>query len=454
MGKKVTIIGGGSSMFVPTLLRKILSAPALSGATVCLMDIDAGRLGTMAALAKALVTAENADLHIESTTDQRASLTGADFVIVAISVGGMAAWESDIEIPAKYGVFMQVADSIGPAGMMRAFRNAPVLASVTRDLAVVSPDAWVFNYSNPAPVLAMAMLSTPSVRSVSLCSCTFLSACTPWMAMLTELDAEDFVVPSVVGGINHCAAILQLRLRDGRNALPIVREHSQDPFVNFAYDTYGVLPYCSTHWSEFYPQLQYLEDEYRGRAQGLQMKHGLRIYDMETEGARMRKWQDLAERWSRPEYAGEVRLANLPAGEQDWGIEVIDIIEAILGNRNRVYVANTINHGSIPNLPADWVVEVSALVNGYGIHPIYAGPLPEALAAHLRQHIAVQRLTVDAALSGDRRTALQAFIHDPLLAARLEPEQAAALLEEMLEANMRFLPQFSESRVTPAVAIS
>jgi alpha-galactosidase/6-phospho-beta-glucosidase family protein len=38
---------------------------------------------------------------------------------------------------------------------------------------------------------------------------------------------------------------------------------------------------------------------------------------------------------------------------------------------------------------------------------------------------------------------LQAFIHDPLLAARLEPEQSAALLDEMLQANERFLPQFA-----------
>lgn len=450
MVPKVTIIGGGSSMFVPTLLRKILGAPALSGGTICLMDVDAGRLATMAELGKALVAAEKADLHVESTTSQREALTGADFVIVAISVGGMAAWESDIEIPAKYGVFMQVADSVGPAGMMRAFRNLPVLASVTKDLAQVSPDAWVFNYSNPAAACAMAMATTPSVKSVSLCSCTFLAAFTPWMEHLTEIPGADFVVPSVIGGINHCAGILELKLKDGRDALPIFREKSTDPFVKFAYDTYGVIPYCSSHWSEFYPQLQYLEDKYEGRAQGLMMKRGLRIYDMTTERSRYQKWQDLAERWARPENSSEVSLANLPAGEQDLGIEVIDVIQAILENRNQVFVVNTINNGSQTNLPADAVVEVSALVNSYGIHPIYVGAIPEAWASHLRQHITTQKFTVEAALSGDRHTALQAFVHDPLLTARLEPEQASALLDEMLQANERFLPQFAHKAAARA----
>src|SRR5258707_11321006 len=100
---KVTIIGGGSSMFVPTLLRRILVAPSLAGCTVCLMDVDKARLEVMASLARALVLAEKSSVTIEATTDQRESLTSADFVIVAISVGGMAAWGQDIEIPAKYG---------------------------------------------------------------------------------------------------------------------------------------------------------------------------------------------------------------------------------------------------------------------------------------------------------------------------------------------------------------
>ncbi len=446
MGPKITIIGGGSSMFVPTLLRRILVAPSLAGGTICLMDVDASRLETMAALGKALVKAEKAPFHVESTTSQREALTGADFVIVAISVGGMAAWESDIEIPAKYGVFMQIADSVGPAGMMRAFRNLPVIAGVTRDLADVSPDAWVFNYSNPAAACAMAMATTPSVKSVSLCSCTFLAASSMWMEHVTGIPAAEFVVPSVIGGINHCAGMVKLKLKDGRDALPIFREKSNDDFVRFAYDTYGVIPYCSNHWAEFYPQLQYLEEKYEGRAQGLLMKHGLRIYDMTKQRGRVQKWQDLAERWGRPENAAEVSLANLPPGDEDWGIEVIDVIQAILENRNQVFVVNTVNHGSQTNLPPDAVVELSALVNAYGIHPLYVGEIPEAWAAHLRQHIATQKLTVEAALSGDRHTALQAFIHDPLLAARLEPQQAAALLDEMLEANERFLPQFSGKR--------
>jgi alpha-galactosidase len=81
----MTIVGDGSAMFVPDLPRRVLQAPCMSGGTVSLMDVDEERLSVMDRLGRRLVEAEQADLKIESTVDQRESLIGADFVIVAIS---------------------------------------------------------------------------------------------------------------------------------------------------------------------------------------------------------------------------------------------------------------------------------------------------------------------------------------------------------------------------------
>src|SRR5271154_1061466 len=106
MTVKIAVVGGGSSMFVPGLVRRLLEISSFEGAELRLMDIDAQRVGVMEKLAKDLVAAENRKLTVTATTDRTTALRGADFVIVAISVGGMAAWASDIEIPAKHGVFM------------------------------------------------------------------------------------------------------------------------------------------------------------------------------------------------------------------------------------------------------------------------------------------------------------------------------------------------------------
>ena len=173
MATKVTIIGGGSSSFVPLLVRRLMQSPVLGSSQVTLMDVDEGRLGVMQSLADKLIANEDSELRVTSTTDQRESLAGADFVIAAISVGGMDAWANDLEIPGRHGIVMHVGDSVGPGGIMRAFRNAPVLADVARNAAEVAPDAWVFNYTNPAPIEALAMrAAAPQVRSYALCSCT------------------------------------------------------------------------------------------------------------------------------------------------------------------------------------------------------------------------------------------------------------------------------------------
>jgi alpha-galactosidase len=182
-----------------------------------------------------------------------------------------------------------------------------------------------------------------------------------------------------------------------------------------------------------------LEEEYKGRLQGLRMKYGLVVHDMEHQRAQAQKWEQLVEQWARGE--GEaVSLDVLPPAE---AVEVVEMIEALIGHRNEVHVVNVPNQGAIENLPPEAIVEVSAVVGGYGIQPLHVGSLPEPVAATLRQHITVQELTVEAALTGDRRIALQAFLQDPQIAAKLAPEQAEALLDELLEAHADYLPQFS-----------
>lgn len=442
MGIKIAMIGGGSSSFVPHLLRRFMTSESLGAASITLMDVDEGRLRVMDMLAQKLIDSERSALTVRGTLDQREALDGADFVIAAISVGGMDAWENDMEIPGRYGIVMHVADSIGPGGIMRALRNAPVLASVARDVAEVAPDAYVFNYTNPAPTEALAMRSIPSVKSFALCSCTVAPASVRWLANEAGVNPDEISMPPVVGGLNHCASVTALRLKDGRDALALVRARTTNPIVKWALDTYGVLPYCWTHWVEHFPQMQRLDQPYEGTAQGVKMRYGITTHNMADERARVNALEELAAKWTASD-AGPVTLADLPPGDEDEGIEVIDIIEAIVENRNEVHIISTVNNGTIPNLPDEAMVEVNTHVNAYGIRPIHVGPLPEALAAHLRHYFALEQHMVKAALTGDRNAALHAFLLDPTIQACLDLDQTQALLDELLAANAAHLPLFA-----------
>ncbi len=435
---KITVIGGGSSTFTPQLMRLFLESNVLSGSTITLMDIDTHRLEIMTALSKSLVDKEKADLKIECTTDQRESLVDADFVTAAISVGGFDAWEKDIEIPAKHGVYMPIADSIGPGGMMRAFRHIPVLVSVCNDLEDVSQDAWVFNYTNPVTANTMAMNRESNIRTVGLCTCSSIPGNGEYLGDLIGVKSQDLLLPAPAGGLNHCAAILDLRFTDGEDAFPLLKERVMNPVQRWGLESYEVLPYCWSHWIEFFPSLCRLDEEYQGRLQGLKMKYGIRVHDMEREKARAKKWETLVEDMSRGRGRG-ISLKALPEAE---AVEVIQIMEGILENRNEIHVVNVPNKRAIENLPEDSIVEVSSVVGGYGIQPIQVGKLPSSLAATLSNHVTVQELTAEAALTGDRDVAYRAFLQDPQVSSSLTPEQTKRMLDEMLDAQAKYLPDF------------
>ena len=429
-------------MFVPGLVRRLIEIPCFEGAELRLMDVDAARVGVMEQLATELALAEDRKLTVSSSTDRREALRGVDFVIVAISVGGMAAWESDIEIPARHGVFMHIADTIGPGGIFRALRNTPVVASVARDLAELSPEAVVLNYTNPASANAMAMARTSAVHSLSLCSCSPWPYQRAWLADLVGVAEEDLVLPLKVGGINHCTGIMSLQLRDGRDAIPLVRARTRDEVVGWAIDTFGVVPYCWAHWVEFFPQLQRLEAPYAGRGQGLPMRYGRHIYDMEAQVARVRSWEQVAAKWR--EDGGGHRLDDLPHGPEDNGIVVAEVMESMIDDLGELFIVNVVNTGLIPNLPQTAAVEVPAVVNAEGVHAIGIGPIPSGLAAVLSRHAQVEEMTAEAALTGDRSILRQAMTADPLLDAvraprNRSPDRGDALRQCQVPAPIREL---------------
>jgi alpha-galactosidase len=118
------------------------------------------------------------------------------------------------------------------------------------------------------------------------------------------------------------------------------------------------------------------------------------------------------------------------------------VIEAIETNRPVRVNGNVPNLGLIENLPQGCCVEVPCLVDGNGIQPTVVGALPTQLAALNRTNINVQELIVDAALNGDVEAVYHACMLDPLTAAVCTLPQISQMVDEMLEAEAQWLPQF------------
>jgi len=448
---KITIIGAGGYVFPLRLVGDILSLPALQASTITLMDIDADRLEGTAAAARDLVRHYGFPAVIESTTERRAALDGADYVIVTFQVGGLEAYAHDVQIPRKYGLDQTVGDTLGPGGVFRFLRSAPALSDIAHDMSEVCPDALLINYANP-----MAMncwyLSSLGVKTVGLCHSVQGTS----HMLARQLDVPDDEITFRVAGINHQAWFTEFR-RGDEDLLPRMREtmtrrhlgrssgstlapddgdHSgkradnvyeggservrteiMDAFGYFhtesSHHASEYLPYFrkdAGHVEEFIPQRWDYFEVCSARATG------------DPNADLLRKLRDRLE----------------PSVE--YGAVIVNAMET--GTPAVIY-GNVPNDGLISNLPAGCCVEVACLVDRNGLQPTAFGALPPQLAAVNRTNVNVQELAVLAAQTADREHVYHAVMLDPLTGALLTLEQIRSLVDELFAAEARWLPQFA-----------
>jgi alpha-galactosidase/6-phospho-beta-glucosidase family protein len=141
------------------------------------------------------------------------------------------------------------------------------------------------------------------------------------------------------------------------------------------------------------------------------------------------------------EYQRLLDATSLPDRSSDplTGEGIAAVIGAIATGRRLVCIANLANQGCIPNLPGQAEVEVEAVTDSSGIRGLQMGEAPLALKGILEKRFVWHELVADAAVKGDRNLALQAMLLDEMA---ILPEQAEAMLAELLAASRDLLPQF------------
>ncbi len=418
---KIVLIGAGSVVFTRRLLQDVVTTPSLQGAEIALMDIDTERLDLIRDFGARLVGDSGSGNTITATSDRRAALEGADYVITTIRVGDDL--RIDQGIPMEAGVNQSVADTIGPGGVFKALRTVPVLLDICHDIEEVAPDAWLLQYTNPMAMACWAINEATDVKAVGLCH----SVQRTTQVLADYIGAPHDDVWAWVAGINHMAWFLRFE-RDGKDAYPALWDalddddtYAKDPvrfevmrhFDNFVTES-------TRHMSEYVPYFRVNPDRI----------HDFNLDAIEVDLARLEKRNEEYFDKMRQEIKGDAPLVAERSDEY-----ACRIMGAMESGESTVINGNVYNEGLITNLPAHSCVEVPCLVDKGGLHPMQIGDLPPQLAALNMSNIAVQEMAVRAVLEQSKDDARHAVMLDPLTSAVLSLQEIDDMFEAMWDAH-------------------
>lgn len=454
---KIALIGAGSIGFTRRLMGDILTVPELANTNFAFTDISQRNLDMVTQLCQRDIESNGLPATIEATLDRERALSDADYVLCTIRQGGLAAFQTDIDIPLKYGVDQCVGDTICAGGIMYAQRTIPALLDFCEDIrAFAKPDALLLNYANPMAMNVWACNKYGRVPTVGLCHGVqrahwqIASVIEHWAKREGLLGPEEKVqrrdVDVVAAGINHQTWFVKVQWR-GRDMLPLLLEmfeaHPTFPTTEkVRIDVLRRFGYYSTesngHLSEYLPWYRKRTDEIK---QWIDLSDWI---DGETGGylrvcTEGRSWFETDfPRWLQEDpqkFTPETR-------SEEHGSYIIEALET-----GRIYRGhfNIVNQNHITNLPNGCVIEIPGYVDKNGINMPVVGNLPLACAATCSASIRVQEMGMEAAVHGDVTLLKLAMLHDPLVGAVCNPEEVWQMTDEMLVAQAQWLATYQEA---------
>ena len=431
---KIAIIGAGSIVFCKTLLNDMFATPVLTGSTYTLMGPTMWKLEKMQTYARQIIDKNNLDAKVDCTTDRREALKNADYVILMFQVGGNDAFKMDYEIPLKYGIDQCIGDSLGPGGVFRCLRTAPVLTGIGEDVAELCPKAVVLNYVNPMGAVCTTATRATGMNFVGLCH--GVQTTLDLIAGYTNVKKDE--IDFLCAGINHMAWFLKLE-KNGKDLYPLLKANMEKPeFFKNEKVRGEVMRHCgyimtesTGHLSEYLPWFRknkaaldrYCDEPDFGGESGAYFKYSAMV----------------AEKFAKTDVLS-IESGELEPRSNEYCSWIIEALETGIPFR---FNGNVKNNGYITNLPGDATVEIPIYADREGLHPFVIGDLPAHLAAMNQTNVNVQGLAAEAAILGDPELAFWAVAMDPLTSAVLTLKEIRDMVCEMLEAESKWLPQFA-----------
>jgi alpha-galactosidase/6-phospho-beta-glucosidase family protein len=443
------VIAGGGSCFVLSKIKILLEKKDIfEGSEICLFDIDPHYLPLLIKASNELCKKEKVNLKITSTLSAKEAFENASFIYFVWNVGGREVLKNDIEIPCRYNI--QGDETAGIGGTLMAQRHIPVAINYCKMIEKICPDAWIISLVNPTNLITNAVRREANVKFISLCDC-FCDMAMNWLPTVLNMPpvprhyhvSEDLRPRSL--GINHFTWIVDIMV-NGKDGYPLLRKIIREskekvvdlgelapPYMQYnlfeAFDYVDVAPFHTMGYYENRFCIERDKDKFDDTfyAVGLGWNK-----DRESQIKKISEGADYNE-FPFGDYRDYCFHLGTPR-------QLIGVMASIITNDGREWGgSNFPNDGIISNLTQGAIVEGPATYDAKGQHPIPMGELPKPFVGKSLHLINWSELSVDAALSGDKKILYQAILENPLI---LDMREAKEAMNEMLIAYKRYLPQY------------
>ena len=426
MGVKIAVVGGGST-YTPELIEGFhVRRDRLPVDELVLQDIDDERLEVVGGLARRILEKHDWPGRLLTTKDLDSALDGASYVIVQLRVGGQAARLVDETLPLEFGCIGQ--ETTGPGGFAKALRTVPVVLDIAeRTERRGARGAWLVDFTNPVGIVMQALLDHGH-RAVGLCNSAmgFQRRFAHMLDVVPERVRLDHV------GLNHLTWERAVVV-DGEDRLPQLIATSAAEIARDIGIPEGLIHLLGAVPS-YYLRYYYSTDEVlREQVSGAKRSRAEEVMAIERGLLEMYKDPTLAEKPALLEKRGGAYYSEAAA----------QLIASLHDGAGDTQVVDIRNDGALPDLPDDAVVEIPARIDGDGARAERLEPMRPEMLGLVQQVKAYERLTVQAAVDGDRDAALKALLANPLVARY---NVARPLLDALLDANRQHLPRFFARR--------
>lgn len=430
---KIVIIGAGSTNFGLGQIVDLLQSRELMGrgVQVTLVDTNEQTLQTMLGVAERIKEHTMSDIALDATTDRTEALPGADYVITAVAQERFPLWEQDFRVPLAYGFRHCLGENGGPGAVFHTMRSLKLIVPICRDIERLCPDALLLNFTNPEARVLHAICHLTKVKAAGICHGVFSAL--RWVTRHLDRPLDDLHVVSA--GMNHFYCLMEVLDKvSGKDHLPeLVAAAATDDSV--------YSPPLFRKMAEVFGVFTYPSDDHIGEYLSYGSDYGGIKWHYGQESRAVVCKEEVAFASKMAEYASGAR----PIDQELLGpyneITVPIIVDIELDRGSYRHAVNVVNTGAyIPNLPKEAVVEVPAMVDGQGIHPLSVAPLPETFAAMMRPHFTIHGLLTEAFRTGSKNLLLQALLLDPNVNSITS---ASRMLDDMLKLQEDYLPSFS-----------